>query len=101
MVGLLVPKLSDQSDENEGTDYNNTLNIAKARLASGGENVRLKMPEEVCKAPGYPRNIAQNERERSICGSTHAPRCQRCAVCFSISSLSAINSLTLTSETAQ
>jgi hypothetical protein len=42
MVGLLVPKLSDQSDENEGTDYNNTLNIAKARLASGGENVRLK-----------------------------------------------------------
>jgi hypothetical protein len=43
MVGLLVPKLSDQSDENEGpTIIIIPLNIAKARLASGGENVRLK-----------------------------------------------------------
>jgi hypothetical protein len=68
MVGLLVPKLSDQSDENEGTDYCNTWNIAKALLALGGENARVRaMPEEVCR-PGYPRNMAANERERSVCG---------------------------------
>ena len=45
--------------------------------------------------------MAQRRGSVLFVDATHAPRRQRGGVCFSISSLSATNSLSLTSETAQ